>query len=314
MKKMKSLVLAFAAAAGIGVMGAAPANAQTVPVNGGQVYGQTTSNASVSQGAIDDLAYNVGVQTAYYRDGRGFTQGTASDGETVGLEFQLRGNNATVIRAYNLNDPNSANQFQNAVDNAAANDRYLANQEYSQNTRIYPVYEPQAYVICPPIVPIIGIGWVIGGWYPGYVPHYHHWNGFWDGDHRSNHTTVYNNTTIIERGGRDNGQWHDGRDGRDNGQWRGGHDGRHEGNIWQQGNNHQNNTVIHNNTVVAPPVHRVETPRVETPRVPTQPQRFEPQQRIEPQHAVHQDNGGFRGGMQQTGGAPRGPVPGGHHR
>lgn len=315
MKKMKSLVLAFAAVAGIGTMGAAPADAQTVPVYGGQVYSQPAAGTSVSQGAIDDLAYNVGVQTAYYRDGHGFTQGTASDGETLGLEFQLNGSNATVVRAYNLNDPNSAAQFQAAVDRSAVNDRYLADQEYRSQSRMYDYYEPSAYVICAPVVPIFGIGLIIGGWHAGYVPVYHQWDGFWGHDghrHHEQNTVIYNNTTVIEqgRGGRhDVAVWQ--HQNQNNAPWQ--HQVQNN-TPWQQ--EHRNNGVVNQQPVIQHPViqHPVETApvrhfeqrQVEAPRI------VAPQ--VVPQQVAHP--GTFdRGAMQRTDGGekhvfnmPRGRV------
>ncbi|MEZ0223433.1 MAG: hypothetical protein ACAH83_02685 [Alphaproteobacteria bacterium] len=325
MKKMKSLVAAFTlAAAGIVTMGASTAQAQTVPVYPqGQVYSQPVQlRTAVTQGAIDDLAYNVGVQTAYHRAGVGFTQGTASDGENVGLEFQLNNNNATVTRAFNLDDPNSRIQFQQQVDNAYAREQYLAGLEYgSQRPVYYTYYEPATYVICPPVVPIIGIGWIIGGWHPGYVPTYHRWNGFWDDHGHRNHrwdgghnntTIIHNNTTIINRnnpwiGG---GQRHDNHNG---GQWRGNGGGDH------------NRTIINNPPPVVrtPPVRHAE-PRQAEPRRVEQP--AQPRQRVaevqQPQRGQHQggQQGGQRQGGERQGGQAQGRHdggqrgPGGHHR
>jgi hypothetical protein len=315
MKKIKSLVAAFTlATAGMVTMGASSAQAQTVPIwaGQGQVYNQTTVpvRASVSQGAIDDLAYNVGVQTIYYRSGVGFTQGTASDGENIGLEFQLNGSNATVVRAYNLDDPNSAGQFQRSIDNAYYNEQRLADNELRARTRIYTYYEPETYIICPPVVPVIGFGWMIGGWHPGYVPVYHRWNGFWDDHgHRNHHyrnhnTTIINHTTIVN--GRGNpGAWSGG-----------GHNNNHRNDgHWQRGGDH-NRTVINNPPPVvrAPPVRHAEPRHVE----PVQP----PRQRIvdaQPHVRQRQDQGGGqhqavpRQGGQQQGGRQH-DGGGRHHR
>jgi hypothetical protein len=310
MKKMKSLVAAFTlAAAGVVTMGATSAQAQTVPVYPqGQVYSQTAPaplRTAVTQGAIDDLAFNVGVQTVYHRTGSGFTQGTASDGENIGLEFQLNGSNATVVRAYNLDDPNSRNQFQQQVDNAYAREQYLANEEYrSQRPVHYTYYEPATYVICPPIVPIVGIGWMIGGWHPGYMPTYHRWNGFWDDHgHRNHHhnTTVINQTTIINRGGHQTpwiggGQHH----GNNNGPWRGGDRGDHH------------RTIINNPPPVVhtPPVRHAEPRNVQ----PVQPrQRVVEAQPRGGQHSGDQhQGGGQRQGGERQGGQAQGRQDGGH--
>ncbi|TAL30551.1 MAG: hypothetical protein EPN97_12095 [Alphaproteobacteria bacterium] len=322
MKKIKSLVAAFTlAAAGVVTMGATSAQAQTVPIwaGQGQVYNQTIvpMRASVSQGAIDDLAYNIGVQTIYYRSGVGFTQGTASDGENIGLEFQLNGSNATVVRAYNLDDPNSASQFQRAVDNAYYNEQRLADNELRARTRIYTYYEPETYIICPPIVPIIGFGWVIGGWHPGYVPAYHRWGGFWD-DHghrnhhyRGNNTTIINNQTTIINGRGNPGPW--------NGGWR--HDNHHNDGQWQRGGDH-NRTIINNPPpVYTPPVRHAEPRHVEPVVQPRQRvadaqprgghQQWGQQQAGGQQGDRHQQ--GDRQGVRQHDGGGRG-GPGGHRQ
>lgn len=323
MKKIKSLVAAFTlATAGMLTMGASSAQAQTVPVYQGssQVYTQPNAGASVSQGAIDDLAYNIGVQTIYYRTGLGFTQGTASDGENIGLEFRLNGSNATVIRAYNLNDPNAQYQFQQSVDNAYGTEQRLADNELRAQRRIYTYYEPDTYIVCAPVVPIIGIGWVIGGWYPGYVPAYHRWGGFWDDyGHRNHHwngghnntTIIHNNTTIINRGNNGHqGQWPS-----QQGPWAGGghRDDHHNGGQWNGGGDH-NRTIVNNPPPVVrqPPVHQVEPRHVE-PVV-------QPHQRVadaQPRGGQHQWGQQQGGGQQQVirqhdGG--RGPGGGGHHR
>ncbi len=240
--KKRSLAAAFALVAGITAIGAGTAQAQTVPVNGGQVWNEqvpvSQASVPVSQQAIDDLAYNVGVQTAYYRAGVGFTQGTASTGETIGLEFQLNGQNATVVRAYNLNDPNARATFQGEVNNAAMRDNQLASQE-SYGAASYAYYQPQSYVICAPVVPIISFGFAIHGWYAGYtpiwmMPTWRPWGGFWEGGHRIGG----NRTTIIEN------NYYGGN--RDNHHWVGGN----RGNVYEHNNIYQHNNVIPRNNVV----------------------------------------------------------------
>jgi len=182
MKKIRSLVAAFTlAAATAGIISPTVADAQTVPVNQ-NAYGQPVSNAYVSQDAIAEVAYNQGVQSAYYRAGKGYTTGTASTGETIGLEFQLNGGQGTVVRAFNLNDPQSNQAFNIAQNNTAALESQISANEI--RTRIFaPRYD--SYVIVPPIEPILGIGWflrppVFGWTNPRYEgrPHYfpNQWN------------------------------------------------------------------------------------------------------------------------------------------
>jgi hypothetical protein len=333
MKKMKSLVAAFTlATAGMLTMGAAPAQAQSVPVYGGgdqSTYNQPASTGSaVSQGAVDDLAYNVGVQTIYQRAGKGFTQGTAQDGENIGLEFQLTGNNATVVRAYNLNDPNARFQFQQEVNIASANERQLADEEYRYNTRVYPVYEPDAFIICAPVRPIIGIGLIIGGWYPGYVPVYHHWDGFWDGYGHRHHGGGNHNTTIINNNTYINGHGgeHGGRGGY-GGQWNGGGQNQwHNNQVPQQhvnpnqnpwGGAHDGRHGAVDNPVYHPPAvqQHVETRQAE-PREPRQfePRQAEPQRRFEVPQQQHEHVVPVQPRGQQAGGGAAIPGgPGAHH-
>lgn len=288
MKKIKSLVAAFTlATAGMMTMGAAPASAQTVPVNGGQVWNEQipapATTAYVSQEAIDNLAYNVGVQTPYYRDGRGFTQGTANTGENIGLEFTLNGANATVVRAYNLDDPASRAQFQAEINTAYANDRALAANDYAN---AYTYYAPETYVVCPSPVAVIGIGWGIRGWFPGYVPVYTPWFGFWEGGHRIHHREEI----IIERG-------------REHNIWAGGH-GYYDNNRGRE----------HVETRHVEPQHfeprNFPQQRFEQHNAPQQ--RFEqhnaPQQRFEPRNNIQQPH------VQPRIESPRIAQGGGHRR
>ncbi|MDE1153495.1 MAG: hypothetical protein PW788_13240 [Micavibrio sp.] len=187
MKKIRSLVATFTLAAAAGLMGATAANAQTVPVQP-NAYSQPVSNAYVSQDAIAEVAYNQGVQAAYYRAGKGYTTGTASSGETIGLEFQLSGGQGTVIRAFNLNDPASNNAFSIAQDNAAGLERDIANSEI--RTRVY-AQRYESYVVVPPINPILGIGWFLRppvfGWSnPRYEGRPHYFPNQWDNNRPRN--------------------------------------------------------------------------------------------------------------------------------
>ncbi len=179
MNRIKSLALSFTLAAASLVGLGSKAEAQTVPVNPGQtVYSQQqyVDAAYVSQDAINDVAYNVGVERQYYRAGLGYTSAVAQSGENIGLEFTLNGNQATVARAFNLDDPNSAYAFERARDNTAVLESRLAQNELV--SRIY-VQRYPSYVVCDPIRPILGIGWLLRphGWQdPFYRDHGRNWD------------------------------------------------------------------------------------------------------------------------------------------
>lgn len=175
MKKLRSLVASFAiATAGLTGLAAAPASAQTVPVYAQQ---QATSTMYVSQEAINDIAVNVGVQNVYPRAGKGFTAATAGTGETIGLEFQLNGNSATVIRAFNLDDPYANRAFNDAQASTANYERSLA-ARFNNSYYAYPHYN-----VGRSLLPIIGLGLLFSN------NHHHDYRG-WDNRHYDNRRYV----------------------------------------------------------------------------------------------------------------------------
>lgn len=146
-KKLRSLSAAFALAVA-GALGISSANAQTVPVHPAAPQTTATYTAGyVTQAAIDQVAYDLGVQDAYHRAGRGFTSGIISHtGQHVGLEFTLHGDGyATVSRAYNLNSAVALQSFRNRVAETARLESRLAGQAaYAHRSYRTPVYRAPA--------------------------------------------------------------------------------------------------------------------------------------------------------------------------
>ncbi len=145
MKNMKSVMAAFTFAASVFGFGRiSSAEAQTVPItpqydSTTMPYQTPTVGTFVSQQSIDEVAKSYGVQTPYYRIGVGFTSGISTYGENVGLEFRLHGNKGTVVRAYNLNEPTAAEQFQASMTRAAELDATVINNNYYQPTSPYQI-------------------------------------------------------------------------------------------------------------------------------------------------------------------------------
>lgn len=144
-KKLRSLSAAFALAVA-GTLGLNhAAQAQTVPVYPATVPQATATynTGYVTQSAINQVAYDLGVQDAYYRAGRGFSSGIVTQtGQHVGLEFTLHNDGyATVSRAYNLNSPSGMQAFRNRVAETAQLENRLARQTaYAHRSYRTPVY------------------------------------------------------------------------------------------------------------------------------------------------------------------------------
>jgi len=155
-KKLASLTAMFTLAAAC-TLGTTNAQAQTVPVY--PHHAPTTMSyqqyGAVSQYAIDDVAYSLGVQQAYHRAGTGFTSGVIPQtGQQVGLEFSLDGyGTATVVRAYNLNNIAARNAYNNRMQEVIQLDNALAvHAPRSYSTYPQPVFQPS------PLDVITGIG------------------------------------------------------------------------------------------------------------------------------------------------------------
>ncbi|MDF3023687.1 MAG: hypothetical protein K0R10_1048 [Alphaproteobacteria bacterium] len=158
MKKLKSLVLTFALAAGSAIGLGTAAQAQTIDVR----QTQTAQNELVTNNYIDADVINSVAQlpllseNTYYRAGRGFISARVeATGENVGVEFQLNNGYKTPVRAYNLDDAVGAMNFGNAKMNASALENRLAFNE--NQTRIYARAYPN-YIYSRPLAPIILIG------------------------------------------------------------------------------------------------------------------------------------------------------------
>lgn len=148
-KQLASLTAAFALAVGLTT---APAQAQTVVVNAPVynnstvVYAPQASGNYVSQRDINEVAHALGVSMVYPGAGKGFTSGIVHrSGTHVGLEFNLNNNGtATVVRAYNLDNPAANGQFNAAINNAAQLDAAGQYRLRDYNRRVQPVYRPNA--------------------------------------------------------------------------------------------------------------------------------------------------------------------------
>lgn len=185
-KKLRSLTAIFtlAAAATLGT----PAQAQTVPV----YQNQTTQTAAaynagyVTQGAINQVAYDLGVQDAYHRAGRGFTSGIISQtGQHVGLEFTLHGDGyATVSRAYNLNSPVALQSFRNRIAETAQLENRLARQAtFPHRHYNAPVYRAPS---ATDVIAAVGFAIIVHEALKDNDRH-HRNDRYWRNDHRRDH-------------------------------------------------------------------------------------------------------------------------------
>ncbi len=182
MKRSKSALLAFslAAATTLGVAGTASAQSAGVAGPAPQPTNVAVQPAvtPAPQLSIDDVynfAYNVGVQTAYPLAGRGFAQGTLPSGQHVGIEFNLTTapngqSNYSVRSTYNLDNPRDSASFQGAVNSAAAT-------QQSRELGGAIVTYPPAYVLVPPPVAVVGVGFGVYGWNPYWVHRPVIWEG-----------------------------------------------------------------------------------------------------------------------------------------
>jgi hypothetical protein len=172
-KKLASLTAMFTLAAACS-LGTTQAQAQTVPVYP-QQHAPVAASAyqhtyNVSQYAIDDIAYNLGVQQVYHRAGTGFTAGVIPQtGQQIGLEFSLDGyGTATVVRAYNLNNISARNAYNNRIQETIQLDNALAARApLPYNIYPQPVFQPSPIEV----MTTIGMGILI---YDALRPDHHH--------------------------------------------------------------------------------------------------------------------------------------------
>lgn len=142
-KKLASLTAAFTLAVS-GIVAPA-AQAQTVPVygNNGVTHTQPAGNY-VSQNDISTVANALGVMHTYPGAGKGFSSGILHrTGQHIGLEFDLHGNGmASVVRAYNLDNPAIMRQFQQAAVDAQHLDNAMNGRLRDVRRHVQPQYRP----------------------------------------------------------------------------------------------------------------------------------------------------------------------------
>lgn len=145
-KQIASLTAAFTLA--VAGLVAPAAQAQTVPVHPTTVNSPYYADNYVSQRDINTVAQALGVREAYPLAGRGFSSGILNrTGQHIGLEYTLNGNGyATVIRAYNLDDPAASRQFSLAKGDAIRTENTLAARFNRPARQVYaqPQYRPNA--------------------------------------------------------------------------------------------------------------------------------------------------------------------------
>ncbi len=190
MKKLKSLMLSFALAAG--VVGVSTAAQAQTPVGQGITVSQNqpaqadlVNNNYVADevvAAVSQLPMN----NVYPRAGLGYTSARVDQtGENVGVEYQLNGNTRTPLRAFNLDDSYGKQQFQNAI--ASASQLEINRTPVVYYSRPVPVYVP-TYTYVRPIRPIILFGPIFNPWgsHHEYRGHDNRWNDHRRDDHRGN--------------------------------------------------------------------------------------------------------------------------------
>lgn len=147
-KQIASLTAAFTLAA-LGIAAPAQVQAQTVPVHApapASIYAAPAADICVSQRDINDVARALGVSIVYPGAGKGFTSGILHrTGRHIGLEYDLNNNGtATVVRAYNLDNPAARGQFNAAMQNASRLDAAGRHRLHDYNRRVQPSYRPAA--------------------------------------------------------------------------------------------------------------------------------------------------------------------------
>jgi hypothetical protein len=143
-KKLASLTAAFTLA--VSGLVAPAAQAQTVPVYGTGTYNTYSHPASnyVSQRDISTVANALGVMTVYPGAGKGFSSGILHrTGQHIGLEYDLHGNGmASVVRAYNLDNPQAMRQYRAAMGEALQLDNAMNGRLHNVRRPVQPQYRP----------------------------------------------------------------------------------------------------------------------------------------------------------------------------
>lgn len=151
----------------------------------------------VTQQAIDEVAAN-GVDDVYYLAGIGFSEGVASTGENVGVEFRIYNGYAMPTRAFNLDNYDAAAKFDDAKSRAE-----LRELDLGMRRGTYVI--PDNFLYRAPVTPIPVLGWniiyVVPAGRNGYNNNPYNNNGnhynngpYNNGHHHNNHNDgQYNN-------------------------------------------------------------------------------------------------------------------------
>ncbi len=144
-KQLASLTAAFTLA--VAGLTTPAAQAQTVPYygNNGVTYTHTQPAGNyVSQNDIATVANALGVMTPFPGAGKGFSSGILHrTGQHIGLEFDLHGNGtASVVRAYNLDNPAAMHQFKMAGAEARQLDNAMNGRLHDVRRHVQPQYRP----------------------------------------------------------------------------------------------------------------------------------------------------------------------------
>lgn len=124
-----------------------------VPVSDNTETPDLSDRRFVTQQAIDEVAAN-GVDDIYYLAGVGFSQGIASTGENVGVEFRIYNGYAMPTRAFNLDNYDAATKFDESKSRAELRELDLA-------MRHGTYVQPDNFLYRAPITPIPVLGWNI---------------------------------------------------------------------------------------------------------------------------------------------------------
>lgn len=185
-----------------------------VPVSDNTETPDASERRFVTQQAIDEVAAN-GVDDVYYLAGIGFSQGVASTGENVGVEFRIYNGYAMPTRAFNLDNYEAATKFDDAKSRAEMRELDLA---LRHGTYVI----PDNFLYRAPVTPIPILGWNIVYVVPG-GPNGHN-NGY---NNNYNNGPYNNNGHNYNNGHYNNGQHHNNHN---DGQYNNGYNNNHNHN------------------------------------------------------------------------------------
>jgi len=98
---------------------------------------------TVSDASIKAVVSDLGPQTFYPNAGKAFTAGKTSNGEYVGIEFDICGKEVNAVAAYDLNDKGARAAYNAAIDEANGQEIVLVESYKVRNIapRAYPHYD-----------------------------------------------------------------------------------------------------------------------------------------------------------------------------